>query len=194
MKIILTLLLAIIGFLLYKIYSLTKEKIVEEIDKSCIRLEIPKEIPNFEDHDKDDVLLKDVIESAKLEEWEVEIQDESRGMLHTNSYKITLNNPQKTLRISSRIRYDYQNQKTYTSSFIILKTIPGSVSHNGSVSYDLKKETTKFLVTNFLWSYVLNYKQGLVDERISYYDDIKKSIESELITLKRDKSINKLLT
>jgi Na+-translocating ferredoxin:NAD+ oxidoreductase RnfG subunit len=68
MKIILTLLLAIIGFLLYKIYSLTKEKIVEEIDKSCIRLEIPKEIPNFEDYDKDDVLLKDVIESVKLEE------------------------------------------------------------------------------------------------------------------------------
>lgn len=193
MKIILTLLLAIIGFLLYKIYSLTKEKIVEEIDKSCIRLEIPKEIPNFEDHDKDDVLLKDVIESVKLEEWQVEIEEEI-GMLLSDRYKITLNNPQKTLRISSRIRYDYQNQKTYTSSFMILKTIPGSISHNGSVSYDLKKETTKFLVTNFLWSYVLNYKQGLVDERISYYDDIKKSIESELITLKRDKSINKLLT
>ena len=193
MKIILTLLLAIIGFLLYKIYSLKKEKIVKEIDKSCIRLEIPKEIPNFEDHDKDDVLLKDVIESVKLEEWQVEIE-EDRGMLHSNSYKITLNNPQKTLRINSRIRYDYQNQKTWISSFMILKTIPGSISHNGSVSYDLKKETTKFLVTNFLWSYVLNYKQGLVDERISYYDDIKKSIESELITLKRDKSINKLLT
>lgn len=193
MKIILTLLLAIIGFLLYKIYSLKKEKIVKEIDKSCIRLEIPKEIPNFEDHDKDDVLLKDVIESVKLEEWQVEIE-EDRGMLHSNSYKITLNNPQKTLRISSRIRYDYRSQLTYVSSFMILKTIPGSVSHNGSVSYDLKKETTKFLVTNFLWSYVLNYKQGLVDERISYYDDIKKSIESELITLKRDKSINKLLT
>lgn len=193
MKIILTLLLAIIGFLLYKIYSLKKEKIVKEIDKSCIRLEIPKEIPNFEDHDKDDVLLKDVIESVKLEEWQVEIE-EDRGMLHSNSYKITLNNPQKTLRISSRIRYDYRGQLTYVSSFMILKTIPGSVSHNGSVSYDLKKETTKFLVTNFLWSYVLNYKQGLVDERISYYDDIKKSIESELITLKRDKSINKLLT
>ena len=193
MKIILTLLLAIIGFLLYKIYSLKKEKIVKEIDKSCIRLEIPKEIPNFEDHDKDDVLLKDVIESVKLEEWKVEIE-EDRSFLSSNSYKITLNNPQKTLRISSRIRYDYQNQKTYTSSFIKLQTIPGSVPHNGSVSYDLKKETTKFLVTNFLWSYVLNYKQGLVDERISYYDDIKKSIESELITLKRDKSINKLLT
>ena len=193
MKITLILLLAIIGFLLYKIYSLTKEKIVEEIDKSCIRLEIPKEIPNFEDHDKDDVLLKDVIESVKLEEWQVEIEEDG-GMLHSNSYKITLNNPQKTLRISSRIRYDYQNQKTWISSFMILKTIPGSISHNGSVSYDLKKETTKFLVTNFLWSYVLNYKQGLVDERISYYDDIKKSIESELITLKRDKSINKLLT
>lgn len=193
MKIILTLLLAIIGFLLYKIYSLKKEKIVKEIDKSCIRLEIPKEIPNFEDHDKDDVLLKDVIESVKLEEWQVEIE-EDRGMLHSNSYKITLNNPQKTLRISSRIRYDYRSQLTYVSSFMILKTIPGSVLHNGSVSYDLKKETTKFLVTNFLWSYVLNYKQGLVDDRISYYDDIKKSIESELITLKRDKSINKLLT
>lgn len=193
MKIILTLLLAIIGFLLYKIYSLKKEKIVKEIDKSCIRLEIPKEIPNFEDHDKDDTLLKDVIESVKLEEWQVEIE-EDRGMLHSNSYKIILNNPQKTLRINSRIRYDYQNQKTWISSFMILKTIPGSISHNGSVSYDLKKETTKFLVTNFIWSYVLNYKQGLVDERISYYDDIKKSIESELITLKRDKSINKLLT
>ena len=193
MKIILTLLLAMIGFLLYKIYSLTKEKIVKEIDKSCIRLEIPKEIPNFEDHDKDDVLLKDVIESVKLEEWQVEIE-EDRGMLHSNSYKITLNNPQKTLRISSRIRYDYRSQLTYVSSFMILKTIPGSVLHNGSVSYDLKKETTKFLVTNFLWSYVLNYKQSLVDKRISYYDDIKKSIESELITLKRDKSINKLLT
>lgn len=193
MKIILTLLLAIIGFLLYKIYSLKKEKIVKEIDKSCIRLEIPKEIPNFEDHDKDDVLLKDVIESVKLEEWQVEIE-EDRGMLHSNSYKITLNNPQKTLRISSRIRYDYRSQLTYVSSFMILKTIPGSILHNGSVSYDLKKETTKFLVTNFLWSYVLNYKQGLVDERISYYDDIKKSIENELITLKRDKSINKLLT
>jgi len=193
MQIILTLLLAIIGFLLYKIYSLKKEKIVKEIDKSCIRLEIPKEIPNFEDHDKDDTLLKDVIESVKLEEWQVEIE-EDRGMLHSNSYKIILNNPQKTLRINSRIRYDYQNQKTWTSSFMITKLVPGTNFSSGSVSYDLKKETTKFLATNLIWSYVLNYKQSLVDERISYYDDIKKSIENELITLKRDKSINKLLT
>lgn len=190
MEIILTLLLAIIGFLLYKIYSLTKEKIVKEIDKSCIRLEIPKKIPKFEEYDKDDVLLKDVIESVKLEEWQVEIE-EDRSFLNSSSYKITLNNPQKTLRINSRIRYDYQ--KTYITSFVILKTIPESILHNGSISYDLKKETTKFLVTNFLWSYVLNYKQGMVDERISYYEDIKKSIESELITLKRDKNINKLL-
>lgn len=190
---ILTLLLAIIGFLLYKIYSLKKEKVVKEIDKSCIRLEIPKEVPNFEDHDEDDVLLKDVIESVKLEEWQVEIE-EDRSFLGSNSYKIILNNPQKTLKIYSRIRYDYQNQKNYISSFMIFKTSPGSILHNGSLSYDLKKETAKFLVTNFLWSYVLNYKQGLVNERISYYDDIKKSIESELITLKRDKSINKLLT
>ena len=61
-------LFAINIFYAYKFYNLKKEKIIKEIDKDFIRLEIPKEPPTFEDYDEKDTLLKDVIDSIKLEE------------------------------------------------------------------------------------------------------------------------------
>lgn len=186
-------LFAINIFYAYKFYNLKREKIVKEIDKDFIRLEIPKELPTFEDYDEKDTLLKDVIDSIKLEEWDVDIE-EDRSFLNSIGYKIELTNPKKTLMCRSRIRYDYGNNKVDIRTFMIIKTIPGTALHSGSVSYELKKITTKSLVTNLLWSYILNYKNKIIADKICYYDELKKSIESELITLKRDKNINKLLT
>lgn len=185
-------LLAINIFYAYKFYNLKREKIVKEIDKDFIRLEIPKEPPTFEDYDEKDTLLKDVVDSIKLEDWNVDIE-EDRAFLNSIRYKIELTNPKKTLTCRSRVRYDYGNNKVDIITFMIIKTIPGTVLNSVSVSYELKKTTTKALVTNLLWSYVLNYKNEIVSDKICYYNEIKKSIESELITLKRDKSINKLL-
>ena len=70
-------LFAVVIYFTYKNYTLTKKKVIEEVDKDWLRLPTPKyETPKWEDFDPKHILLKDVLESIKVEDWSVTIDNE----------------------------------------------------------------------------------------------------------------------
>lgn len=175
----------------YKNYTLTKKKVTEEIDKDWLRLPIPKyETPYFEDFDKDHSLLKDVLESIKLEDWTTKIENE-RSYSDRKTYTIELYNPSNTLKVRSRL-YAYDG-KVNLVSFNVMKTIAGSALTTGNVSYNCDNTETSTLVLCQLWGFILEHHENIYSETISGYKVVRESIDTELKTLKRDKALKTLL-
>ena len=178
----------------HKNYTLTKKKVIEQIDKDWLRLPIPKyETPKWEDFDPNHTLLKDVLDSIKLEDWTSKI-DQERSYLSGDrkTYVIELYNPTNTLRVRSRL-YAYNNQVDL-GSFNIIKTIPGSTYTNGSVSYNCDNTETSTLILSQLWCYILKHHEDIYSETMLGYKVVKEAIDAELKTLKRDKALKSLLS
>ena len=186
-------LFAVVIYFAYKNYTLTKKKVIEQIDKDWLRLPIPKyETPKWEDFDTDHTLLKDVLESIKLEDWVSKIeQDRNYGISDRRSYTIELYNPSSTLKIRSRL-YVYDN-KANLGSFNIIKTIPGSLHTNGSVSYNCDNTETSTLILSQLWGFILEHHENIYSETMAGYKVVRESIDTELKTLKRDNALKSLL-
>lgn len=177
----------------HKNYTLTKKKVIEQIDKDWLRLPIPKyETPKWEDFDPDHNLLKDVLDSIKLEDWVSKIdQERSYGLSDRKTYVIELSNPTNTLKVRSRL-YAYNNQVNL-GSFNIVKTIPGSLHTNGSVSYNCDNTETSTLILSRLWGFILEHHENIYSETMSGYKEVRETIDAELKTLKRDKALKSLL-
>lgn len=186
-------LFAVVIYFAYKNYTLTKKKVIEQIDKDWLRLPIPKyKTPKWEDFDTDHTLLKDVLESIKLEDWVSKIEQERNyGIRERRSYMIELYNPSSTLKIRS-ILYVYDN-KANLGSFNIIKTIPGSLVTNGSVSYNCDNTETSTLILSQLWGFILEHHENIYSETMIGYEKVRESIDTELKTLKRDNALKSLL-
>ena len=190
----------IIGFLVWKIFQMKKNTVIESISDKNYILEIPKQIPEFSDYDKDLTLLKDVIESAKLELWDVKIENESVGG-RRECYEITLDSPNKSLEFFCRLYIDnplpldrngQTSPKVYTTR--IRKYVDPNNKGQGHYNADLSNnDKAKYLVLNFVWKYILDKHQAEYDEHMSRYADVKSAIEKELKTLNRDRQLRKLI-
>ena len=186
-------LFAVVIYYGYKNYTLTKKKVTAEIDKDWLRLPIPKyETPRFEDFDKDHSLLKDILESIKLEDWTTKIENErSYSLSDRKTYIIELYNPSNTLKVRSRL-YAYDG-KVNLASFNVMKTITGSALTTGNVSYNCDNTETSTLVISRLWGYILQHHENIYSETMSGYKVVRESIDTELKTLKRDKALKNIL-
>ena len=169
---------AIISFLGYKLYNLSYKKVEEDVVKDKIVLKKIKGSPDYtKDVDPNYELLKNVIKSAKLEEWETEI--DARAYY----YDINLKNAVNTVSIRCRLRMG--EESVGVSIFTISRV------EYGSISFDDKK--VEYLILNFIWGYVLDHHQKIHDEHLDYYKKTKELISKELKTLNRDKQLEKLL-
>jgi hypothetical protein len=186
-------LFAVVIYFAYKNYTLTKKKVIEEIDKDFLRLPIPKyETPRWEDFDPEHSLLKDLLESIKLEDWEVTIDNERNYSLGTRrTYMIELYNPSKTLKIRSRL-YAYEG-KANLASFNVIRTVGNTVFTSGSVSYNCDNIETSTMILSQLWGYILKHHENIYTETIAGYKEVRESIDTELKTVKRDKALKSLL-
>jgi hypothetical protein len=186
-------LFAVVIYFAYKNYTLTKKKVIEEIDKDFLRLPIPKyETPRWEDFDPEHSLLKDLLESIKLEDWEVTIDNERNYSLGTRrTYMIELYNPSKTLKIRSRL-YAYEG-KANLASFNVIRTVGNTVFTSGSVSYNCDNTETSTMILSQLWGYILKHHENIYTETIAGYKEVRESIDTELKTVKRDKALKSLL-
>lgn len=186
-------LFAVVIYFVYKNYTLTKKKVIEEVDKDWLRLPIPKyETPKWEDFDPDHTLLKDVLESIKIEDWTSKIEQERNyGISERKSYTIELYNPTNTLRIRSRL-YVYDN-KANLGSFTVIKTVAGTAFTSGSASYNCDNIETSTLILSQLWGFILEHHEKIYSETIIGYEKVRESIDTELKTLKRDKALKTLL-
>jgi hypothetical protein len=186
-------LFAVVIYFVYKNYTLTKKKVIEEVDKDWLRLPIPKyETPKWEDFDPEHTLLKDVLESIKIEDWTNKIEQERNyGISDRKTYTIELYNPGNTLRIRSRL-YVYDN-KANLASFTVIKTIVGTAFTNGSASYNCDNTETSTLILSQLWGFILEHHENIYSETMIGYEKVRESIDNELKTLKRDNALKSLL-
>lgn len=177
---------AIISFLGYKLYNLSYKKVEEDVVKDKIVLKKIKGSPDYtKDVDPNYELLKNVIKSAKLEEWETEIDARAYyyRLVQKSYYDINLKNAVNTVSIRCRLRMG--EESVGVTIF--------QISRNGigTINFDDKK--AHYLILNFMWDYVLDHHQKLHDECLEHYKKMKESISKELKTLNRDKQLEKLL-
>ncbi len=185
-------LFAVVIYFTYKNYTLTKKKIIEEVDKEWLRLPIPKyDVPKFEEFDTDHTLLKNVLESIKLEDWTTKIEPDRSYLLENKSYLIELYNPSNTLKIISRLHV-YKN-KVDLGTFRVIKMIANTRSNTGSISYDCNNKEISTLILARLWSYILEHHEKEFINTMNGYKEVRESIDTELKTLKRDNFLKSLL-
>ena len=180
-----------IAFLGYKLLYIKKEKIVDKIkEEEGVFLSNPVDVPDFNKIDPNYEMLKDVIESIKLEKWDI-IKFERDHM--DNCYDIELLNDPGSLKVKCRLRVrDYGNRNLYISWFHIFKMV-NKDQHSHLVTFNDCESVPRFLILNLMWDYVLDYHQKIHDDHIHHYLECKNIIQKELKTLNRDKQLVKLL-
>ena len=179
-----------IAFLGYKLYNIKREKIVDKIKEEGVILPNPVSVPGFNQIDPNNQMLKDVVESIKLEKWDI-IKFERDHM--DNLYDIELLNGPGSLKVKCRLRVrDYGDRNLYISWFHIFKMVNKN-QHSHVVTFNDCESVPRFLILNLMWDYVLDHHQKIYDEHIHHYLDCKEEISKELKTLNRDKQLVKLL-
>ena len=178
------------GFSGYLFYLMKKSNSPKE-DKKGDGITLPnlKKMPSFEDIDTDSKLLKDLIESSKLENWKAEINEEY-NIIHRRAWNFIITNPQKTIHIHSILRiYDeeYPGEKVKVGYFSVKD------STNNGLSFDTgENKLQKYLITQYLWDFLLKQNEEIYKEKFDYYINQKRVIEGYLTTLKRDRQLKKL--
>lgn len=170
-------------FLFTKIEKLQKEK---EVDSKNGDLVLPKlkEMPTIEDLDTDSKLLRDVIESAKLEGWLSNIQEEPEVFGRT--WRIEIQNPTNTLTIRTVLRIIYQNE-------IKQDCVRIGYFNVGGISFNCDENNLQtYLIIEYLWSLIVEKNERDYQRTWSSYLQDKEKIENCLTTLKRDRQLKKL--
>jgi len=188
MTILIIIQILVIGFLGIWLVNTKKEKIIREIEERATILPNPAKEPDFKEVDPDYKLLKDVIESIKMENWKVSKFEIGYS---GKTYDIELINGTGTL--VAKCRLDNYS-KVEVGKFSIHKMFVNKDFHSHVITYkngDDKK--LEFLILNLMWVYVLDHHQNVYDKEIKYHLSCKLAIEGELKTLKRDKTLENLL-
>jgi hypothetical protein len=176
-------------FILSKFNSLKKdfkEKITKEIKDSYVFLPKLKELPNYNDVDPNNKTLRDIIKSMDIENWTLDGYKSEYGG-HCYLYEFNLSNPQKSLRITSRLR-SYDDGDLRLVGFHVK-------SDDGTISYD-ENESNKdvsILIKEYLWKIVCDKNQNEYDEQFSHYQTVKNAIDKELKTLRREETLLNIL-
>ena len=179
---------------LFSYYLFTKIKKLQtgnesKLENGDITLPKLKEMPKIEDIDPDSKLLKDLIESSKLENWKAEIKEDYSSH-YRRVWDFIITNPQKTISIRSVLRiYDkeYSGEKVQVGYFSVKDSTRNGMSFDTSES-----KIQKYLITQYLWDFLLKENEEKYKEIWNYYVNQKKVIEGYLTTLKRDKQLKKL--
>lgn len=169
-------------FLFTEIRQLQKEKEVEP-NSGDIVLPKLKEMPTIENIDTDSKLLQDIIESAKLEGWIPNIQEEGGGF--GRSWRIEIQNPSNTLSIRTVLRIsDLSPYK---------EPIHVGYFNVGGISFECKENPVqRYLVIQYLWSLIVEQNEKEYQATWNSYLQEKEKVENCLTALKRDKQLKKL--
>ena len=169
----------------YLIFKRLKPKVIKP--KGPVLKPIPKDI-NYEDIEPNHELIYEVLETIKLEDWDLEIENDHLGL---GSWKLTFNSKDLSTKVRSRIT-EYSNKEMRLSLFhvsgpkglVSLKSDPFGFPNPSKITND---------VILFLWDYIIqNYenKNELDKQRLS---NSIEGIRDSLKTLKRSKRLNNIL-
>ena len=176
-------------FILNKFNSLKKEfrgTITREIKDNYVFLPKLKQLPNYNEVDPNNKTLRDILKSMDIENWTLDHYNCDYGG-HCYLYEFNLSNPQKSLRITTRLR-SYDDGDFRLVGFHVK-------SDDGTISYD-ENESNKdvsILIKEYLWKIVCDKNQDEYDEQFSHYQTVKNAIDKELKTLRREETLLNIL-
>jgi len=179
-------------FILIKFNSLKKEKIIKEIKDNYVVLPKLKTLPNYNDVDPNNKTLRDILKSMYIENWTLDHYKSDYGGL-CYSYEFYFSNPQKSLKISTRLRNYNDGLESILPD---LRLVGFNVkSDNGTISYGENEynKDISILIKQYLWKIVCDKNQDDYDEQFSHYLSVKESIDKELKTLRRDETLLNIL-
>jgi hypothetical protein len=176
-------------FILNKFNSLKREfrgTITKEIKDNYVFLPKLKQLPNYNEVDPNNKTLRDILKSMDIENWTLDHYNCDYGG-HCYLYEFNLSNPQKSLRITTRLR-SYDDGDFRLVGFHVK-------SDDGTISYD-ENESNKdvsILIKEYLWKIVCDKNQDEYDEQLSHYQKVKNAIDKELKTLRREETLLNIL-
>lgn len=152
-----------------------------------------KQMPTIDDVDPNFQLLKDCIETAKLENWVAEIEQESMFGI---SYSFKIHNHSKSLWFIGMLR-THEHDIPRIGYFSIVKQSTATNNDGESVGYEISENEEKdkvkyYLLLEYLWSLVVTKNENDYNVRLDSYTKSKSIIEKELTTLRRNKQLEKL--
>lgn len=169
------------------------QHIEKYIGENYIVLPKLKERAKYNDVDPENKTILDVIKSMKIEDWQVSFKENlSAGDI---LYEFELFNPQKTLKVRSRMRYYSDFGAVSRTNDLRLSYFSVRTTSNDSISYE-ENDTNKHvsvLIRDFLWKIVCEKNQQKYDEDFEHYRIVKLSIDNELKTLRRDEFLSKII-
>ena len=172
------------------LYSIIKSQKEPKIEKGSIIL---KPLPDKVDSDLVEgveEMLSEVIESVKLEGWEVDIKESS--FFRGEAYDIIIKSHNDDVVIDSVVRY----KSRYSSTDFDIRLLRFKISTNdisGIKSYSFTDSKYKNDIIVFLWDFIL--EKHLEDNRIEIknYKSIINTIRKKLTGLRRSERLNQLL-
>ncbi len=135
-------------------------------------------------------MLAEVLESVKLEGWEVDIKD--NGVYSGEAYDISIKSHNSDIIIDSVIRYrSYLIHDDFEVRLIRFKISTYDIS--GAKSYSFTDSKYKNDIIVFLWDFIL--EKHLDENRIEVenYKSIINKIRKKLTGLRRSERLNQLL-
>ena len=172
------------------LYSIIKSQKEPKIEKGSIIL---KPLPDKVDSDLVEgveEMLSEVIESVKLEGWEVDIKESS--FFRGEAYDIIIKSHNDDVVIDSVVRYKSRYSSTdFDIRLLRFKISTNDISDIKSYSFADSKYKNDIIV--FLWDFIL--EKHLEDNRIEIenYKSIINTIRKKLTGLRRSERLNQLL-
>ena len=172
------------------LYSIIKSQKEPKIEKGSIIL---KPLPEKVDSDLvegAEEMLAEVLESVKLEGWEVDIKD--NGVYSGEAYDISIKSHNGDIIIDSVIRYrSYLIHDDFEVRLIRFRILTDDI--NGIKSYSFADSKYKNDIIVFLWDFIL--EKHLDENRIEVenYKSIINTIRKKLTGLRRSERLNQLL-
>ena len=172
------------------LYSIIKSQKEPKIEKGSIIL---KPLPDKVDSDLVEgveEMLSEVLESVKLEGWQVDIKESS--FFRGEAYDIIIKSHNDDVVIDSVVRY----KSRYSSTDFDTRLLRFRISTNdisGDKSYSFTDSKYKNDIIVFLWDFIL--EKHLEDNRIEIenYQFIINTIRKKLTGLRRSERLNQLL-
>ena len=172
------------------LYSIIKSQKEPKIEKGSIIL---KPLPDKVDSDLVEgveEMLSEVLESVKLEGWQVDIKESS--FFRGEAYDIIIKSHNDDVVIDSVVRYKSRYSSTdFDPSLLRFKISTNDISGDKSYSFIDSKYKNDIIV--FLWDFIL--EKHLEDNRIEIenYKSIINTIRKKLTGLRRSERLNQLL-
>ncbi len=155
--------------------------------KGILLKPIPDSI-KYRDVDPKFNLIKDVLESIKLEEWNVIVKPDITW--NSKSYDVTISSHAGDVNLRSKIRIGaLVDNVPYLAAFHISTTGINS----SSISIDKDKDSIVPDIIEFLWEYIIKYHDDENNQSIGRYREAIDEITSKLKALSRSRKLNQIL-